>query len=347
MSNKKNSHFKAEIVLLILLLFFNKMNSSVGQDIQFSQFYANTLYLNPAFAGITPYTRVMMHNRIQWPTLEAHYYTAMVAVDHYFDKYKSGLGVTILRDVQGTRKISSTEVNILYSYELLISDKLVFKPGLQVGLASRYMDYTGLIYPDQYDDNGFVGPSSSVHENARILYPDVSSGGILYSDKYWVGFSAHHINRPNQSFLGEDSRLPVKYAFVGGYKFKYTKKDALGVKKDIIIIPSYHYKFQGKSDQLDLGLYGIYYPAIIGMWYRGIPLKNYKQHLKNNESFVVLAGWKFFNFHINYSYDFTISRLTRAGTGGAHELNIVYLFRNKNKTKRPMKKIPCPDLYND
>ena len=38
-----------------------------GQDPEFTQFYANPLYLNPAFAGTARCSRVNLNYRNQWP----------------------------------------------------------------------------------------------------------------------------------------------------------------------------------------------------------------------------------------------------------------------------------------
>ena len=332
---------------LLLLFVFQLLisNTSSAQDIQFSQFYANTLYLNPAFAGITPYTRLMFHQRLQWPSLDARYSTSMVAIDHYFEKYKSGLGLIAMHDIQGASNIASTQVDLQYAYEISLSNKFSFRPGLQAGFVSRYIDYSGLVYPDQYNDNGFAGGSQSDHQNNRINFMDFSAGGILYSDGLWMGFSAHHINTPNQSFLGESSRLPAKFSFVGGYKFIVERTDIMRVKHKISIIPTFQYKLQGKSDQFDIGIYGLYYQALLGVWSRGIPIKKYQSKLSNNESLILLAGYKFSVVSVSYSYDLTVSRLIKAGSGGSHELNITYLFQKSRKPRKPMKKLPCPDLY--
>ena len=55
--------------------------SSDGQDIQFSQFYQVPTYQNPAFAGSAHKTRATVHQRIQWPSLDANYVTSFVSFD--------------------------------------------------------------------------------------------------------------------------------------------------------------------------------------------------------------------------------------------------------------------------
>src|ERR1700744_707978 len=90
----------------VLLLFIVTINS-YGQDIQFSQFYSNVLYINPAFAGSAHATRAILHNRLQWTGLNAKYITSSATVDHYFEKINSGVGLLVLRDVEGSNTLSS------------------------------------------------------------------------------------------------------------------------------------------------------------------------------------------------------------------------------------------------
>lgn len=344
---KINKSTCVKIGLFITCFMYFNSKILYAQDIQFSQFYANVLYLNPAFAGSSHQTRVIGHQRLQWPGLDAKYITSSFSVDHFFTKANSGLGFMILRDIQGTNIISSTEMSLQYSYELIISPKLAFRAGAQGTYASRFVNYTYLKFPDQYTVDGFTGQSTQEPFGSdKVNYFDVSVGGILYSTNLWAGLSLYHVNTPNQSFYGDVSNLPMKTMFVGGYKFHLAKKNIRSKHEntDISITPTFNYKAQGKSDQLDLGIYGIYERLMLGIWYRGIPIKNYVNGLQNNESIVCLIGWKYKGLQVGYSYDFTISKLNLGRTGGSHEINITYIFNKPAKKKKPMKKIPCPDF---
>jgi type IX secretion system PorP/SprF family membrane protein len=335
--------------LILLLVFFGIYSQEVlAQDVQFSQFYAASLYLNPAFAGSAHSARGTLHQRIQWPSLDAKYITSLASIDAYSSKYKSGFGLMILQDFQGSNTIKSSEVTTQYSYELQFSPTFTLRAGLQAGFVSRFINYSNLVFPDQYNNQGYTGPTDDdVYGNTRVNYLDLASGGILYSNNFWFGVSSHHMNRPNQSFYGEVSRLPSKYSLATGYKFvvKTNRDQYTSSNEEVTITPTAHYKFQGMSDQFDLGVYAIYNQIIMGFWYRGIPvIKYYKKSLQNNESVVLLAGYKFRTVSVSYSYDFTISKLATAKTGGSHELNITYVYK-KSKKKKPTKRLPCPKFY--
>lgn len=198
MLNKKS-------VLFIFLLIISGF--SYAQDIQFSQFYNVLLYQNPAFAGSAHHHRGMFHQRLQWPGLNAKYITSVLAYDTYLNKYNSGFGIMAMKDWQGSSDINSFDIGLFYSYELHLTNGLTFRPGLQLSAVNRALGYS-MTLPQDFDNNGQLGTSFS--GGNRRLYPDISSGGVFYTDQIWFGISAHHLNRPNQSFLNEVSRLPTK-----------------------------------------------------------------------------------------------------------------------------------------
>lgn len=323
---------------------FTGINATFAQDPQFSQFYGASMYANPAFAGSGFYPRLTLHQRIQWPGVNAKYITSMASFDKYFNKYHNGIGVMFLRDIQGESRISSSEFYAQYSHDIPLSDEISFRAGVQAGLISRSTNYAELTFLNQYNDFGFIDGTSNPLEDSKMLYMDFATGGFLYTDKYWFGASAHHLNKPNQSVLDENSPLPIKYSFISGMKIRLSKEKKItfeGYQKDVSISPTIHYKTQGKSDQLDLGLYAIYDQLLYGIWYRGIPIKRFQKN-QNNESFVVMVGWKKLKaFEIRYSYDITISKLRPAGTGGSHEISCSALLHKGNKHK-PLKRLPCP-----
>src|ERR1700749_2252329 len=77
-----------------------------AQDPQFTQFYANPLYLNPAFAGSVRCPRICMNYRNQWPNLSGTYVTNSVSYDQHIDAINGGIGFIVTQDNQarGTLK---------------------------------------------------------------------------------------------------------------------------------------------------------------------------------------------------------------------------------------------------
>ncbi|WP_299249208.1 type IX secretion system membrane protein PorP/SprF [uncultured Cytophaga sp.] len=346
------SKFHLRFTLLIAIIATFYCNTAKAQDIQFSQFYAVPLYHNPAFAGSVHAPRATVHTRLQWLGLDANYKTYYASGDTYLAKYKSGLGFQVLHDIQGSSVYSSTQFSFIYSYEIPVSKTFTARLGLQASGIQRTLNYNGLRFPGQFDDpNGFVGgPTNQPTGIQNQLYADIGAGTLVYSDRMWGGFSVEHLNTPVQSFAGATKdNLPMNFQLTGGYKIPLSQRKYLAYtedKSEISITPTFHYKSQGKSDQLDIGLYGMYNQLMAGVWYRGIPIKHYDKDYKipNRESVVFLLGWMYKTWSFGYSYDLTISKLTAAGPGGSHEFNITYIHKPVKKHK-PMRRLPCPSFY--
>ncbi|SEJ57005.1 type IX secretion system membrane protein, PorP/SprF family [Dyadobacter koreensis] len=321
-----------------------------SQDPQFSQFYANPLYLNPALAGGALAPRLTANYRNQWPALSANFVTASFGADVFLPNYNSGIGVQVTTDSQGLGNLKATDVALQYSYQINLNDVTSLRLGIQGGFASRSLDYYGLTFGDQFNNGGFTGNPSTdpfAQGGPNVSYADFSTGMMVYSDWYWLGLAAHHINRPNQAFSGTEARLPVKASLQAGLRIPFAGYTFLGneIDKEKSISPAILYKKQGKYDQLDMGLYVTIEPLVLGMWYRGIPFKKYEPSINNHESLVFLAGFRQDKFSIGYSYDLTISTLG-AGSGGAHEISLSYIFEpltpKPRRSRSSKHQLSCP-----
>ncbi len=322
---------------------------SMAQDPQFSQFYAAPLYLNPALVGSSDQARVGLNYRNQWPSLDAKFVTTSAYFDYFFEDYNSGVGMIITSDREGLAGLRSTSIGLQYAYQLRLTDKLSFRPGVQVAYIMRDINFDRLTFGDQYDETGFISPSTAEGFNtgSGVNFADLSAGGILYSGKFWIGYSMFHMTEPNQSFIGEDSPLPRKSSVHGGYKISLAPKASRGrgpmrAPSERSITPTFQYKWQGDFDQLDAGVYFTFEPIVLGLWYRGIPFKTFEE-FSNNESAVFLIGISSNNLNIGYSFDYTLSELG-IGSGGAHEISIAYEFplRSRKIPPKNVRLIPCP-----
>lgn len=335
------------IFLLVIL-----MVPAFAQDPQYSQFFAAPLHISPAFAGSALAPRVIANYRNQWPNQEANYVTYSVSVDHFISKYKSGVGLVITNDIQRYGNLNSTDVGLQYAYQLDLTSNLAFRGGLQASYVMRNIGYYNLRFTDQYDNTGFLGGTNGEGGQESIGYADLSAGGLLFSPLYYIGYSAHHMNRPNQSFLQSDhdnARLAIKHSLTAGVKIPLNDKTKRGLQRgfydrEASFSPVLLYKKQGPFDQLDGGVYLTYEPIVVGAWYRGLPIKKFSPQYPNNDALIFLLGWHMGHFSAGYSYDVTISRLS-AGSGGAHEISLTYIFLDPNKRKNIFKSgrgLPCP-----
>jgi type IX secretion system PorP/SprF family membrane protein len=323
---------------------------ALAQDPEFSQYYAAPLYLNPAFAGTASDHRFCLNYRNQWPSITNGFVTTALSYDYNMPHVNSGIGVLITDDKAGSAGLKSTTLNFQYSYKVQLSDKIVISSGLNFGGGFRSIDFSRLVFGDQlqFDSQGEVPSDDLVLRSAgSSAYFDFGAGILAYSKKFWLGFSSSHINRPNRSVINGEAEIPLKMTVHGGVRiplyYGMIKKDRVAA-----IMPSFVYKNQGNFDQLDLGTYFFYEPVVVGLWYRGIPLKQNVSDNISHDAMVVMLGFQLEKIEVIYSYDFTISELGPI-SGGAHEVALKYKldFYNKSKTKKKEKFIPCPTFNKD
>jgi len=339
---------------LFLFFFLLLSFSGVCQEIQLSQYYTAPLILNPAMTGWTECFRVGTNVRSQWTNLPGGAYnTAAVFGDVFKTNLNSGFGVLFLHDAIGNSQITSNEISLLYSYLVPASKSVNIRLGLQGSYIFRNAVYKNLRFADQFSGTLLVNniTNDPVTHYPTVHFPDFSTGIVIFDENnYWIGFSAHHINKPQQNFYVVENRTNIQYSIHGGYNF-YLHKNSPYIntkKKGLRITPTFLYKMQGKFDQMDLGVYFIKRPFLFGGWYRGIFVKkDFK--ITNKDAVSLHAGLRYDNFSFIYSYDFTTSRLNIKNTKGSHEISLVYEFclsgnRQKKKPPRRMRRLPCPDF---
>ena len=342
-------------ILLSITCCLVLFNTAMGQDVQLSQYYNAPLYLNPGFAGTGDNTRVGLNYRTQWTGIDKPFNSVSLWADHNIESYNSGIGLLYFRDVQGNSRLTTNEISLQYSYSINVNDDWVIKPGIQVGLVSRDLNYSSMIFADQLSSSGSTGAGTSdpvaTGVNART-YGDISAGAIAFNENAWFGLSFHHLNRPNQAFTeGDYLPLPMKFSAQGGYKFylsdrgtKYKYKPKTS-EPEVSITPTFLFKQQGVYNQLDLGAYLTYEPLMVGIWYRGIPVSKHATGLAGSEALVFMLGGYYQGFTLGYSYDYTLSKLKSAGSGSVHELSLIYEFKPiKYKAKRG-RSAPCPKFH--
>ena len=312
-----------------LLFLFLSSVSLFGQDLQFTQFYANPLYLNPAFAGSVRCPRFVMNYRNQWPAIPGNFVTYSASYDQHFDALGGGIGVLVNNDQAGEGTLITTNVSGIYSYHLPVSRKFSIKAGFQATYSQRTLDWTRLTFGDQIDSRyGFIYNTKETFGPNNVSFVDFSVGVIGYSEKFFIGFAAHHLTQPDQSFLVPTSRLPMKLTGHMGAVINLGRKTRFNDPAKIS--PNILFQQQQDFRQINLGMYFQKSPFIAGLWYR------------NKDAFIILAGLQQGLFKFGYSYDVTISRLTNA-TAGAHEISFAMQLACKPVKKR-FRTINCPSF---
>ncbi|MFT3884158.1 MAG: type IX secretion system membrane protein PorP/SprF [Flavobacteriales bacterium] len=311
-----------------------------GQDAHFTQFYSVPTYLSPAFAGTSVQSRFAMQYRDQWPAIPGAFVTYNLAFDHYLSGMNSGIGFIATNDQAGSGALRYTSLAFQYAYEIQLKRRVFLRPAVQFGYVNHAVDYSRLVFGDQLMRGSDVATYES-YDGRAIHYSDIGSGLLFFTPKMWLGVALAHMNEPDQSLLGGQSRVPKKFSAQGGYRMKISspviKKHAQS------LVMAFNYRAQGKFDQLDIGAYFERDPVFGGLWYRGLPLfKAYAPGYSNHDAIAVVVGFKAADWRFGYSYDITVSRLA-VNTGGAHEITAVYELADKRKKKAMAKRrvVPC------
>jgi len=306
-----------------------------AQDPHFTQYYANPLYLNPAFAGTQVCPRLIFNYRNQWPQLSGTFVTYNASYDQHIDGITGGLGFYVLSDRAGQGTINTVSYNGIYSYRLVVNRSLSIKAGLQLGYQEKKLDWGKLTFGDQIDPkDGFIYNTSEVQPPLKKGYVDFSAGFLVYSESMFLGFAAHHLTEPEEGFINE-GKLPMKITVHAGGIIPFEKRRR-GKRKitDPSFSPNILYMQQRDFQQINYGFYINKYPLVGGLWYR--------QSTQNSDAFIALIGFQQSMFKIGYSYDLTVSKLSNA-SGGSHEISFAWQFDCRPKKKK-LRAISCPSF---
>lgn len=311
-------------------------NLAHAQDPHFSQYYANPLYLNPAFAGVKKCPQVHLNYRNQYPALQSVYRTYSASYDQYVEGIKGGLGFMVMRDEAGNGALDLTEVSAIYSYHLNVTRKFTLLAGFQATFRQRSLNWGSFTFPDQIDQfYGFVKPTNEVEPGNTVNnHLDLSVGFLGFTENFYIGVTGHHLTQPNEAFLSND-KLPFKLTAHAGASIPLGRKRLHNSTRNLLI-PNVVYQLQGTASQLCTGLSFNRGPISGGLAWR--------VGGNNPDAVIIILGvapekqpWT-----IGYSYDYTVNDLTNI-TGGAHEITLGYSFPCRIK-KKGIREIKCPSF---
>jgi type IX secretion system PorP/SprF family membrane protein len=299
------------------------MNLRAQQVTQWSQFYFNDFYLNPAVAGVKDYTHINLGVRRQWLGIKEAPIAQVLTAHGYLGK-NLGVGGGIINEIAGpTRR---TGINLSAAYHLRLSKRTfgnrnngkTFSFGLAAVLNQHALDNSKLTTytPDDITiQRGY---------NNRVL-PDIQAG-IYFSNgnKYYAGFSVFNIVQSKADLYDNitkvNNSLKRHYFVTGGYNWQ--------VNTDFAMQPSVVFQIiEATPFQFDINYRFIFKERYaIGLGYR---------HL---DAVTGHASYQWNFLRIGYSYDYCINDI-RTFTSGSHELSLGFLFYNqhafgKKKTKK-------------
>jgi type IX secretion system PorP/SprF family membrane protein len=318
--------------------------SGFAQDAVFSQYYASTLYLNPALAAVEPTATLNLNSRQQWKNAGDGFSTNQLSLifpikdGGILDENIGGVGVTVFTDNTGDGNLKTTGFYATGSYILKLSHQQHILLGLQGGYMTRSLDLESFTWNSQYNDqigwDGSIDPGNdNLNDNVGMV--DLSAGIFYYNtqkeDVYkdgrglYLGLSAYHLNQASNSLVeGGSSKLGMLIKAHGGV--------GLPVKKKMVLSPNFLVASQNELMQINVGTYLDYLlakkksaPGIVptnaylGVWYRV------------QDSFIMSLGFGSDSYTFGFSYDMNTSTLGKTLRGSsAYEISL--------KIRKPPKK---------
>lgn len=315
--------------ILSLLIFFTaaKLHS---QDFHLSQFDMAPLYYNPAVTGVFTNKDIKMRvsgsYRSQWQKLQGKPYSSVaVAWDMPIDRF--GVGVQVMDHIAGTSNFGTFQFLTSGSYRITSdnSKNHILTTGLQLGFFQKRFSYSALLFENQYDNtdgldanlpNGELFPRMSLirfDANIGVYYKYIDKNGRIDPS---VGVGVYHLTMPNESFTGENHRLPIRWAVTAGCD--------IHAREDLTFTPNFLFMYQRKAMEINAGLLVGY--NVSGSEYSLLGGASYR----HKDAIVVQLGFKQSENTFRISYDIVTSNLKNyGGRRGGFEMGVIYTGMGK------------------
>lgn len=324
---------KRKFTLVILINFLLTCGLS-AQDFDFSQWYNNPTYYNPAYVGLTNGLKARFTYRRQMVKIPSKFKTYAFSADIAERSLPGAGGLGIIVDSYNASDgmVNQTIAGLMPSVRIPIAEYMVMQLGIQVAFVQKRLNWNNLIFPDQLDPRyGNIYPTGFVAPNAnKISYPDFTAG-MLFQFKGnnvsgVVGGALHHLTRPNESFYEGSAPLPRKWVAHLDLIWEFSQNRGFYKRSSSFKInPGFIYQSQATLSQFAFGANFYFTSIYLGIWY-----KNESFEYDTYSTLSLMAGIKIpFNevvrMKLMYSYDFVIYP-EYAFTGPTHEFTLVFEF---------------------
>ena len=290
------------------------------QDAEYSMYFFNGMYLNPAYSGSKEVLNLSALYRQQWVKIDGAPMSASMAVNSPLKKDQYALGLLYSYDQLGLTK--SHNVYGSFAYRIKTKGATKISLGLQAGFLNYTLNANDAVTPD-----GNAGGDVAFSENINLFVPNFGAGVYVYSPKYYVGVSVPHILANSLSDKLElrtgqndkESKQYMHYLATAGY---VVGKENSKVK----FLPSVLIKYLPNAPfDADFTANFVFVDRfMLGASYRlgG----NRTEKVGKGESIIGIAKFAATKqFEIGYSYDYTLSSLNNFNRG-THELFLGYSF---------------------
>lgn len=310
----------------------------------FSQYFQVAPAINPALTGMDDFLDIKINYRSQWSGFNDSPSTNYFGINgslkkksqqaykeyalrisnpeildslsnitnSFSSKLKHGLGGFVVFDQQGPFEQITGFIN--YAIHIPIGYKTKLSIGVSGGLVNNRINYEKITLADPDNDEYY---QQLLAQGGKNSYFDLNPGLAIYSDKWFISYSAHKAVRKALStdeILDYDNS--INHNMLLGLKFN------LGLKSRLI--PSVYYSYTNDYDN--------FWEANVRTIINEKPW--FGVSYRSNKTLVFMAGVFVNNLiNISYSYDYVMSGLNNY-TNGSHEIHFG-LMLNKKDLKSP------------
>lgn len=348
--------------LILTIFLLGSFQLCFAQDPSFSQFYANRIYLNPAFTGIENGISFAGASRMQWINVDQGFRTYVASIEIQEPFLRSGFGLSLYHNTEGVMLLNTNGISLSYAYHIPLDEHNIHI-GFQGHWIQKSVDWSKITFSDQLDPVfGDVNPTTAVPLLDKISYTDfdigilwrfqkdMKIGNILSRDtRTSIGLSLHHLpylflkDTGNESFQNLDTQTSPRLTLHAGSVIPLVFFN--GRKSKVSISPNIKIDLQGDRffaprQHLQVFTYGLYllYDGIyIGGFYQN---KHALPQFKDTNAFIFAVGAYLKghgkdnkNLFIGLSYD---ANTTGVGprAGGVYEVALRWLIKNNGNLSR-------------
>lgn len=228
-----------------------------------------------------------------------------------------GAGLVVINEQFGLH--SNLDISAAFAYRVQINRDLNLSLGLQASVNSYSFDFMGLDNESQSDRTFLAYEDASIKPNAGF-------GALLYSEKYFVGFSMpemlyHPSDTVDKKRTSTFDFKQMHMFLYGGYVFDL--QNDFKVKPVALVRQVY-----GAPLLADIGVYGFYMNDLsLGVLYRW------------NDAAIVHAEFRVWEqLFVGYSYDHSLTKLAEV-SNGSHEISLRIDLGSAKKYRRGMRSI--------
>lgn len=325
-------------VLLVLLILWS---ATTAQDIHWSQFNDNPIFLNPAKTGdFNGSTRFVGNYKDQWRSVSTPFQTFNASVDGKSKQFDYGLYIFHDQAGDGKLKTIETQLTLSKNFKLTQDSIHLLRGGINLGINHRQVNTDAFYFDAQY--NGYIFnpllPTNELFQTDRKTNLSIGTG-LQYTyhlsprKNIKAGVGAFNLNQPNQGFYQDQIKRDIRWMIhaSGSYpinthwdllpSFQLSKQ---GVYNEIMIGSSARYYLQGSGKEF------IYKALLAGVFIRA------------KDAQILTLGCEYKDWFVGLSYDINTSKLVPASKArGGFEIAVRYILY-RFKPKRIEHRV-CPD----